>query len=129
MTLDSFNEFQSHGALMPSITAAFIMFTITVVMVSAFFLPATYERKSPVVNFYWVGVWMFLGLILCISGAQQTVRMLGIDASDFSELLLLCATLSLVIFVMFGWFRLSGLAMVKAFVAVRAHRRGDMSGS
>ena len=53
---------------------AFIMFTVTAAIVAVFLIPASYERKSALVNFYWVGTWLFLALLAAISGGEQIVR-------------------------------------------------------
>lgn len=119
MSWDSFNLLRSHEALMPSFTPALIMFGLTVLFVTLFFLPATYERKSPLLNFYWVGFWLFPGLIFSLSGAQQTVAMLGLDSAPISERLITAATLTFVLFVVFGWFRLSGAALFKMAAPIR----------
>jgi succinate dehydrogenase hydrophobic anchor subunit len=89
-----------------------IMFAITVTVVTLCFLPATYERKNKIVNFYWVGVWLFLGLIAAVSGGEQTVLLAGSESPALAKSLQTSATLCFVIFVVFGWFRLSGVALV-----------------
>lgn len=89
-----------------------IMFSITVVVTSACFLPATYERKSKLLNFYWVGVWLFIGLIAAIAGGEQTVRLAGFGSTEFALRLQFAATLCFVIFVVFAWIRLSGVALL-----------------
>lgn len=91
-----------------TIMPASIMFSITVVFVSLLFIPAIrFQQSNKVVNFYWVGVWLFLGLIASFAGAQNTLMLLGYNTDDFAELILFTLTYCLVIFVMFGWFRLS----------------------
>ncbi|MGB3455376.1 MAG: hypothetical protein WBG08_04860 [Litorimonas sp.] len=89
-----------------------IMLAVTVTVVTLLFLPATFERKSALVNFYWVGVWLFLGLIAAISGAEQTVMLAGLPQTDLAQRLLTSSSLCFVIFVVFGWFRLSGVALL-----------------
>ncbi|MGB6231443.1 MAG: hypothetical protein WBF53_15115 [Litorimonas sp.] len=89
-----------------------IMFAITVAIVSLCFVPATYERPSKVLNFYWVGVWMFIGLIAAISGGEQTIRLAGYDPTELATRLQIAATLCFMIFVVFGWVRLSSLLLI-----------------
>lgn len=89
-----------------------IMFTITVVVVALCFLPATYERKSPLLNFYWVGLWLFIGLIAAISGGEQTVMLAGMDSPELALRLQTSVSASFVFFVVFAWFRLSGAALM-----------------
>ncbi|MEM7728450.1 MAG: hypothetical protein AAF311_04165 [Pseudomonadota bacterium] len=96
--------------LLPSL----IMFAITVAFTSLCFVPALFERKSRLLNFYWVGVWLFVGLIAALSGAEQTVMLAGYDNPEIAGRLLGTATLCFMLFVTFAWFRLSGVALLKA---------------
>lgn len=89
---------------------AAMMFVLTVGFVSAFLLPATYERKSALVNFYWVGTWLFLAILAAISGAEQTVRLVGLDQSDFAQRLKTAALVCFPLFIVFAWMRLAGAA-------------------
>ncbi|GHA83460.1 hypothetical protein GCM10009069_03440 [Algimonas arctica] len=89
-----------------------IMFTITVVVVGLCFLPATYERKSPLLNFYWVGLWLFIGLIAAIAGGEQTVMLAGMESPELALRLQTSVSVCFVFFVVFAWFRLSGAALV-----------------
>ncbi|MEM9601183.1 MAG: hypothetical protein AAF926_09180 [Pseudomonadota bacterium] len=106
---------------------ALIMFSITVSFVSLCFLPATFERRSKLVNFYWVGFWLFLGLIAAISGATQTVLLAGMDADFLALRLQTAATLCFVIFVMFAWLRLSGAAFMAGARRLTRYRRAPAS--
>lgn len=99
---------------------ALIMFSITVVAVTLSLLPATFERKSPLVNFYWVGFWLFIALIAAISGAEQTVWLMGYEEPALADRLLRATTACFVIFVIFGWARLSGAALVAGAKKVAA---------
>lgn len=100
------------------------MFTITVVVVALCFLPATYERKSPLLNFYWVGLWIFIGLIAAIAGGEQTVMLAGMDSPALAVRLQTSVSLCFVIFVMFAWFRLSGAALVAGVRRIAVRYRG-----
>ena len=91
---------------------ALIMFSITVTFVSLSLIPATFEKKSPLLNFYWVGFWVFIALLAAISGAEQTVWLMGYEDPALADNLLRATSVCFVIFVIFGWARLSGLALV-----------------
>lgn len=101
-----------------------IMFTITVVVVGLCFLPATYERKSPLVNFYWVGLWLFIGLIAAIAGGEQTVMLAGMESPALAIKLQTSVSVCFVIFVIFAWFRLSGAALVAGARRIAVRYRG-----
>jgi len=106
-----------------SILPPLIMFAITVVVVALCFLPATYERKSPLLNFYWVGLWLFIGLIAAIAGGEQTVMLAGMESPELAIRLQTSVSVCFVLFVIFAWFRLSGAALVagvRRLIRVRA---------
>jgi hypothetical protein len=91
---------------------ASIMFFITVAFVTLFFVPAVaFQKSNKIVNFYWVGCWIFLGMIASVSGAQNTLLLLGYNADAVSESVLAAFVLSFVFFVVFAWFRLSSVAL------------------
>jgi len=95
-------------AKMTHILPALIMFAITVGFVALMFVPATvYKQKNELINFYWVGVWVFLGMIAAFSGGNETLFMLSYDSRHVAEGLLAAIMLCFIIFVTFGWFRLS----------------------
>jgi hypothetical protein len=95
-----------------NIMPASIMFLITIGFVSLFFIPiVAFQRPNKIVNFYWVGVWLFLAMITAIAGAQNTLMLLKYDANLFSEALLFSIVASFVFFVVFAWFRLSSVAL------------------
>lgn len=107
-----------------SLIPALIMFAITVTIVTLCFLPATYERKSPLLNFYWVGLWMFIGLIAAIAGGEQTVMLAGLESPDLAIRLQRSVSVCFVLFVIFAWFRLSGAALVagvRRLIRIRAN--------
>jgi hypothetical protein len=91
------------------------MFAITVFVVFLCVLPATYARKSPLVNFYWVGFWAFIALIAVIAGAEQIAHLSGYGSVEFAQRLQTSASASFVFFVVFAWFRLSGAAVMSVF--------------
>lgn len=106
-----------------SLLPPLIMFAITVIVVTLCFLPATYERKSPLLNFYWVGLWLFIGLIAAIAGGEQTVMLAGMESPELAIRLQTAVSVCFVIFVIFAWFRLSGAALmmgVRRLIRVRA---------
>jgi len=83
------------------------MFAYTVLTVTLFFIPITrFPRKNKLINFYWVGFWAFLVTIAAIAGADNTLKIVGYDASKTSKVLLASISVSFVFFVMFAWFRL-----------------------
>jgi len=91
---------------------AFIMFMITVIVTSLFFMPVTrFPMKNKLVNFYWCGFWVFLSIITAISGGGNTLMLARIDAYSLSTGMLTGVMVSFVLFVMFAWFRLSGAAI------------------
>ncbi len=99
--------------MLSSLMPATLMFAITVFFVTIFFVPATiFQRTNKLVNFYWVGFWLFLGLITSIAGAQNTLMLLGYDSDALAESLLFAATVCFVFFVVFAWFRLSSKALM-----------------
>ncbi|WP_233345421.1 hypothetical protein [Litorimonas taeanensis] len=69
------------------------------------------QRKNKLLNFYWVGCWIFLGMITSVSGAQNTLMLLGYNADAVSESVLSGFVLSFIFFVVFAWFRLSSSAL------------------
>ena len=97
---------------MPSLLPPAIMFAITVFVVTLILVPATFERKSSLLNFYWVGVWVFLAVIASVAGGSQTVQMVGLEAEPLAGRLQFAATLCFTLFVMFAWVRLSGVALL-----------------
>ncbi len=99
---------------------AFIMFTVTTAIVAVFLIPASYERKSALVNFYWVGVWLFLALLAAVSGGEQIVRFLGLDGHNVAVRLQTAILVCFPIFVIFAWARLSGAALIYGLKRIRA---------
>ena len=96
---------------MLQILPAAIMFTFTVAFASIFLIPATsYTPKNGVVGFYWNGIWVFLSAICAVAGAGQTLNLMGIPAMTSEETLLQIILTTLIVFVVFGWFRLAGKA-------------------
>ncbi len=88
------------------------MFSITLVFVTLFFIPVTaFKQKNELIRFYWVGVWIFLAMITAFSGGSETLSLLHYDASNVASAMLTALTLCFVLFVMFGWFRLSFSAL------------------
>lgn len=88
--------------------AAAIMFFITVGVSALFWLPVEkIVQKCEIVNFYWMGFWAFLGGLTALAGAQSVLTILGQDVQGLASALLAGVTASFVMFVMFGWGRLS----------------------
>ena len=85
-----------------------MMFAITLVFVTAFFIPVTaFKQKNELIRFYWVGVWFFLAMIAAFAGGSQTLLLLGYNAHNIATAMLTSLTVCFVLFVMFGWCRLS----------------------
>lgn len=85
-----------------------IMFAITLAFVTLFFIPVTaFKQKDELIRFYWVGLWLFLAFIAAFSGGAETLTLFRYDSGAASDALLTALTVCFVIFVMFGWFRLS----------------------
>lgn len=70
-----------------------------------------FRLKNKVVNFYWAGFWVFLMLISSVAGSMNTLIILDVDAEQTANLYLSILTLCFIIFVVFGWFRLSAKAI------------------
>lgn len=88
--------------------AAATMFLITIGFTALFWLPALkITQKNQLVKFYWMGFWAFLGGLTALAGAQSVLIILGQDVQKFATAILLGVTVSFVMFVMFGWGRLT----------------------
>ena len=91
---------------------AVIMFIFTVAFTSLFLIPVTsYTPKDAIAAFYWRGVWIFLSAICAVSGAANTVKMMGYGVQSVSESILLSLLVTFVVFIMFAWVRLAGKAV------------------
>ena len=100
-----------------------IMFLFTLVFVTLFFIPVTtFKQKNELIRFYWVGVWFFMAMIAASSGGSQTLMLLHYDAHTVSTAFLTSLIVCFVLFVMFGWFRLSFSAL-KAGIIYWFHKR------
>ena len=87
---------------------AIIMFTITCLVLSLFFVPVTrFPKENKLTNFYWVGFWAFLVIIASIAGAMNTLLLLGYNSRLAAEAIIAGVTASFVFFVVFAWFRLA----------------------
>ena len=90
-----------------------IMFIITTIVVAVFCVPAIrFRQKSDLLNFYWVGFWVFLIMIASISGSMNTLKLMNYDATLSAETMLSGIVASFVFFVMFAWFRLAGKGLI-----------------
>ncbi|WP_298912855.1 hypothetical protein [uncultured Algimonas sp.] len=93
--------------LLPSL----IMFAITVVVATTCLVPAAFKPSSSLVGFYWSGFWLFLALIAALAGGEQALMLSGQDVPALAARLQVSAILCFMLFVMFGWARLSGAAL------------------
>jgi len=95
-----------------SLLPALIMFAITASVTSVLCMPIfAFPLKNKIVNFYWSGVWVFLMLISAFAGAMNTLIILDVPVEQTATIYLTILTLCFIIFVMFGWFRLSAKAI------------------
>ena len=94
-----------------------IMFAITLAFVTLMFIPVTaFKQKNELIRFYWVGVWVFLAMIAAFAGGSETLTLLRYDVGGVPVTLLNSLTVCFVLFVMFGWFRLSFSAIYASIV-------------
>lgn len=91
---------------------AIIMFSITALIVGLCCLPMLFSSRSKLLNFYWAGFWGFIAMIAATAGGEQGLLLAGIDLLHVTEPLKVSMTLCFVLFVVFGWFRLTGTAIV-----------------
>ena len=102
-----------------------IMFAITLAFVTIFFIPVTaFKQKNELIRFYWVGVWVFIAMITAFAGGTETLTLLNYDAGNIPIAWLSALTVCFVIFVMFGWFRLS-FAAIRAAITYWIKRRKE----
>lgn len=89
------------------------MFAITLAFVTLFFIPVTvFKQKNELIRFYWVGMWVFIAMIAAFAGGSETLILFHYDVGNVPVALLTSLTVCFVLFVMFGWFRLSFSAIV-----------------
>lgn len=90
-----------------------IMFAITLAFVTLFFIPVTaFKQKNELIRFYWVGIWVFMAMIAAFSGGSETLTLFRYDVGNVPLALLTSLTVCFVLFVIFGWFRLSFAAIM-----------------
>ena len=101
-------------------TAVLIMFAITVVFASLLFVPVTcFARKSRTVNFYWSGFWILLAVIAATAGGNSVLTMLGESEPFIAKKVFPMMIALYVLFVVVGWFHLSGKAALALLNRVR----------
>lgn len=97
------------------IIAVTIMFTATVAVTSLFFIPVTcFKRKTPLLNFYWSGFWMFLALITSFAGGGSTLMLLGENSLSVSDAYTTLILAAFIVFVVLGWLHMTGHFAVSA---------------
>ncbi len=97
------------------------MFLLTAFFATLLFLPITkFPQKSPLVRFYWVGFWLFMVAIWTVAGGMNTLMLFEFNSYRFAEAVLFSTTLCFILFVMFGWFRLSALAVMTTAKKVKS---------
>lgn len=77
-----------------------------------------FPMKNKLVNFYWSGVWLFLMMISAIAGAMNTLIILDVPAEQTANIYLSILTMCFVIFVVFGWFRLSAKVIARGITRI-----------
>lgn len=98
--------------MLAQLLPALIMFGITITVTSVLCMPIfAFPLKNKIVNFYWAGFWAFLMMISAVAGAMNTLMLLNIPAEQTATIYLSVLTMCFVIFVVFGWFRLSAKAI------------------
>ena len=98
--------------MMAHFLPAAIMFAITAGVTSLLCMPVLgFPMKNKLVNFYWAGFWIFLMMISAVAGAMNTLLILDVPAEQTANIYLSILTVCFVIFVVFGWFRLSARAI------------------
>ena len=101
-----------------------IMFLITVAVASIFLFPATrFRMKDAIISFYWTGLWVFLAMITAVAGGSNTLMLARFDAATISAGMLAGMIAAFVVFIMFGWLRLSFKA-IRAFAIAMFHKWG-----
>ena len=109
------------------ILPSLMMFAITLVFVTLFFIPVTIiKQKNELIRFYWVGTWLFLAMIAAFAGGSQTLLLLGFDTDHVATTMLTSLTVCFVLFVMFGWCRLSFSAIQTSIIYLIRKRKGDL---
>ena len=99
--------------MLDSLIPTGIMFVFTAFFTTLFFIPITrFPQKHKLVNFYWVGFWLFLAAIAAFSGGMNALLIMQMDTLKFGNAVLFSITICFVLFVMFAWFRLVGLALM-----------------
>lgn len=100
------------------------MFAITLIFVTMFFIPVTTcKQKNELIRFYWVGIWLFMAMITAFAGGSQTLLLLGYDAHNAATAILSSLTVCFVLFVMFGWCRLSFSAIQSGIIYLIKKRK------
>ena len=91
---------------------AIIMFSVTALIVGLCCLPLLFSSRSKLLNFYWAGFWGFIAMIAATAGGEQGLLLAGVDILHITGPLKVSMTLCFVLFVVFGWFRLTSAALV-----------------
>ena len=106
---------------MTSLIPATIMFLITIAFATVCLLPMTlYKQSNEIANFYWRGLWMFLALIAGLAGGNSTLMLRRVPVDmGVSQAIIVGVLAAFVCFVVFGWFRLVGLASIALFKRAR----------
>jgi len=97
---------------MGQISAVIAMLLVTLIAALVLLIPIRLKFGSDLVKFYWRGVWYFLSAIAVVSGGAQVLMLMGYDVEQLSIAVLAGLMTAYVLFVVFGWFRLIGAALL-----------------
>lgn len=104
---------------MAQIMAAGTMGLITLAVVALLLLPIRLKFGTDLVKFYWRGVWFFLAAIASVSGGAEVLKILGYAVEKPAIAILAGIMSAYILFVVFGWFRLVGMALWVGFRKVK----------
>jgi len=104
---------------MEQVGPSLIMMTVTLVFTGLLLLPTLIKMRSNLIRFYWRGFWMFLALISIVAGGSSTLMLMGVQVDPLSMAMLSGIMASYILFVVFAWFRLVGMALFVGFQRAR----------
>ncbi len=110
--------------MLNTLLPAAIMFLITIGFSAICFIPMTlYNPSNKVASFYWSGLWLFLALISGLAGGGSTLMLLGIPGYIVAtQVISTVIVAAFVVFVVFGWFHVVGVA---SFATLRRVKRAS----
>ena len=94
-------------------TPIIIMSVVTLVVTLMFLVPTRMKFGGALVRFYWCGFWMFLSLIALVAGGAEVLKLAGQPVEKLSVSALSGIMAAFIVFVIFAWVRLVGVALIK----------------